>query len=85
MSMNKSYIEKVHRVHNHKGVRNMEYAIRNTGRLEPGGMKLIKEVVDEYKICKKNSRSRSRPTVAIPRASEFNSVVTLDLNIFGAV
>ena len=48
-------------------------------------LKMIKEVVDECNICKKNSRSRSRPVVAVPRASEFNSIVTLNLKEFGKV
>lgn len=60
----------------------MEYVFRNAGRLKPWVMKMIKDVVDECKICMKNLRSRSRPTVALPRASEFNSVVTLE---FGKV
>ena len=47
VSMNRSYIEKVHRVLNHKGVMIMDYAFRSAERLEPGMMKMIKEVVDE--------------------------------------
>ena len=31
---NKKEIEKLHRVLNHKGVRNMEFAFRNAGRLD---------------------------------------------------
>merc|ERR1712114_29241 len=39
---NKKDIEKLHRVLNHKGVRNMEFAFRNTGRLDSQISKLIK-------------------------------------------
>ena len=42
---NKKDIEKMHRVLNHKGVRNMEFAFRNAGRLDPQLRKLIKKVV----------------------------------------
>ena len=34
-------------------------------------------------ICEKSGRSKSKPSVAIPRATDFNSVVTLDLKEFG--
>ena len=76
---NKKSIEKLHRVLNHKGVKNMEFTFRNAGRLDPQLSKLIKKVVEECSICQKNSRSRSKPLVAIPRATDFNSIVTLDL------
>ena len=45
--------------------------------------KMIKEVVEGCSICQKNSRSRSKPSVAIPRAMDFNSIVTLDLKEMG--
>ena len=35
------------------------------------------------KICKKNKISNSKPLVAIPRATDFNSVVAVDLKIVG--
>ena len=39
--------------------------------------------MDKCEICKKNSRSKSKPIVAIPKATEFNSTVAVDLNIHG--
>ena len=53
---NKKSIEKLHRVLNHKGVKNMEFAFRNAGRLDPQLSKLIKNIVEECSICQKNSR-----------------------------
>ena len=41
--------------------------------------KMINKVIDSCEICKRNSRSKSKPTVAIPRATDFNSVVSFDL------
>ena len=61
----------------------MEFAFRNGGRLDSELSKLIKEVVEGCSICQKNSRSRSKPSVAIPRATDFNSIVTLDLKEMG--
>ena len=56
----------------------MEFAFRNAGRLDSQISKLIKEVVEGCNICQKNARSRSKPSVAIPRATDFNAI-TLDL------
>ena len=36
-----------------------------------------------YKIYKRNKKSNSKPTVAIPRATDFNSIVVVDLKIVG--
>ncbi len=55
---NKKEIEKLHRVLNHKGVRNLEFAFRNAGRLDSQTSKLIKEVVEGCNICQKNTRLR---------------------------
>ena len=80
---NKKEIEKLHRVLNHKGVRNMEFAFRNAGRLDLQMIKMIKEVVDGCSICQNNSRLRSKPSVAIQRATDFNSIMTLYLKVMG--
>ena len=47
----KKDIEKLHRVLNHKGVRNMEFAFRNAERLDAEVSKMIKEAVENYNIC----------------------------------
>ena len=72
---NKKDIEKLHRVLNHKGVRNIESAFRNAGRLDSQIGEMIKEVVEGCNICHKNARSKSKPSIAIPRATDFNSIV----------
>ena len=40
-------------------------------------------MVKTCKICKRNKKSNSKPTLAIPRATDFNSVVAVDLKIVG--
>jgi len=49
----------------------------------PETVKLIKQVVRDCKICQKFGRSMVRPKVALPKASSFNEIVTLDLRQFG--
>ena len=47
--------EKVHRVLNHKGVKDVEFLFRSAGKLNQGMSKLIIEVVENCDICKRNS------------------------------
>ncbi len=47
----KKDIEKMHRVLNHKGVRNMEFAFRNAGRIDAQVSKMIKEAVENFSVC----------------------------------
>ena len=46
---------------------------------------MIKGAEENCNICQKNGRSRSKPSVTIPRATDFNSIVTLDLNEMGKI
>ena len=57
----------------------MEFAFRNAGRMDTQVSKMIKEAVENCSICQNNGRSRSKLSVAIQRATDFNSIVTLDL------
>ena len=61
----------------------MKFAFRNAGRFNAQICKMIKEAVESCHIWQKNGRSRSKPSVAIPRATDFNSIVTLDLKEMG--
>ena len=44
-------IEKLHRVFNHKGVRNMEFAFKNTGRLYSQISRGETEIMDFFVKC----------------------------------
>ena len=61
----------------------MIFAYKNAGKLSEGVRKKINEVVDKCEICKKNRKSNPRPAVAIPKATEFNSIVSMDLKEMG--
>ena len=76
-------IGKIHKILNHKSKEQMHYAFRNAVKLNEETRKKIDEVVDKCEICKKNGRSNSKPTVAIPKATDFNSTVAIDLKIAG--
>ena len=76
-------IKKIHKILNHKSKEQMQYAFRNAGKLDEETKKKINEIVDKCEVCKKNSKSKSKPTVAIPKATDFNSTVAIDLKIVG--
>ena len=63
----------------------MEFVYRNSGKFNTAIIELLKEVVKGCEICQKNSRPKSRPFLAIPRATDFNFVVTFDLKEFGSI
>ena len=76
-------IQKIHKILNHKSKEQMHYAYRNAGKLNEETRKNIDEVVDKCEICKKNGCSKSIPTIAISKATDFNSSVSIDLRIIG--
>ena len=76
-------IWKIHKILNHKSKEQMHYAFKNAGKLNEETRKKIDEEVDKCEIGKKNGCSKSKPTVAIPKATDFNSTVSIDLKIVG--
>jgi len=76
-------IKKILRISKHKSKEQMQYAFRNVGKLDGETNTKINEIVDKCEVCKKNSKSKSKPTVAIPKATDFNLMVAKDLKITG--
>merc|ERR1712002_770444 len=76
-------IKKVHEVTNHKSAEQLLKHYRRANLIGPNTVKLIKQVVKDYKICQKFGRSMVKPKIALPNASSFNEIVTLDLKQFG--
>ena len=76
-------IRRIHKNLNLKSKEQMIYAYRNAGKLDEGIRKKIIEILDKCEICKKNSKSKPKCAVAIPKATESNSIVTIDLKVMG--
>merc|ERR1712030_140420 len=76
-------VRRIHKKLNHKSKEQMLYAFNNAGKLDETTRKNIEKVLDECEICKRNSRSKSKSSVAIPRATDFNSIVSIDLKSVG--
>ena len=76
-------VKKIYKILNHKSKEQMYYAYRNAGKRDTEVKKIIDNVVKKCEICKKNICSRSRSSVAVPRVTDFNSVVAIDLKVVG--
>ena len=72
-------IRKVHEVHGHKSVDNLIHAYKTADLLTPSLKKTVKRVVDDCKTCQKYKKSVPWPQSTLPKASNFNQIVTLDL------
>ena len=72
-------IRKVHEVNNHKSADQLIIHYRRADLIGPKTTKLIKQVVKDCKVCQKFSKSLAKPKIALPIASSFNEIVTLDL------
>ena len=82
----KSYekVKRIHEVTNHKGEEQMLWAYRNANLLSDEVRKTIKRVVMNCKVCQKFKRSLGRPKVAIPKVTDFNQIVAIDLKQIGS-
>ena len=76
-------LKKIHKILNHKSKEQIYYAYRNAGKLDKEVKKTIDTVVGKCEICKRNVHSRLRPLVAVPRATDFNTVVAVDWIVIG--
>ena len=76
-------IKMIHTQLNHKKAEEMQFAYISAGRLDDGMRKNIKQVVKNCNICLQNGRSRSKLSMAISKASDFVSIITLNFKKFG--
>merc|ERR1712112_489285 len=76
-------IRRVHEVNNHKSAEQLIKHYKTENLIGPDTIKTIKQVVQECRVCQKFSKSMVKPKIALPIATSFNEVVTLDLKQFG--
>ena len=72
-------IKKVHKVMGHPTADKLIDIYRNRGKLNKKLTEIIRQCYDNCKICKKHTKKQPRPKVGLPKASEANEVVSLDL------
>merc|ERR1712082_345324 len=80
-----STVKKIHEVTNHKSAENLLWAFKCADLLDADLRKLIVKVVKECRICNKFKKTFPRPKSTLPKSTEFNQIVTLDLKFFGKV
>ena len=82
----KSYgkVKKNHEVTSHKGKEQLIWAYRNANLLDDETGKTKKKVLMNCKVCQKFKRSLGTLKVAIPKVTDFNQIVTIDLNQIGS-
>ena len=73
--MSESAMRKIHKILNRKSKEKMNYAYSNARKNTPQVRKQIDRVVRICKICKRNTKSNPKPTVAISRATDFNKKI----------
>ena len=76
-------IKKIHENTNHKSEVNLLHAYKEANLLNDEVRKSIKKVCMNCRVCQKFSKSQSKPKVSLPKVTDFNQVVTLDLKQFG--
>ena len=72
-------VQKLHQYFGHVSRRKLEKLIKNSNKLTEGVKKHLDYIELHCKSCKFNQKAKPRPAVALPRASKFNQVVSLDL------
>ena len=72
-------LEKIHKVTAHKSAEQMVRFVRNSKLYNKNCDKLIQEIVSNCKVCQTFRKSQERPKVSMPKSTEINSVVSLDL------
>ena len=72
-------VKKVHEIHDHKYVTNLLHAYKVADLLTPELKTTVNRVVKDCKICQKFKKSVPRPQVTLPKSTDFNQIVTLDL------
>ena len=75
-------VKKVHENTNHKTEENLIHAYKEGNYLNDEVRKVIKRVCENCKVCQKFQKSQSKPKIALPKVTDFNQVVTLDLKQF---
>ena len=75
-------IKKIHEVTNHKNAENLMWAFKCANLLNPDLRKNVNRVVADCKVCTKFKKTFARPKATLPKSTEFNQIVTLDLKFF---
>ena len=78
----KKEVFKLHRYFAHRSGRKLwNNLFQPAGKLK-GKKRLVLEFLEQCEVCRKYRKTPARPKVGLPKAKDFNDVVSLDLKIF---
>ena len=78
----KAIAKKLHTQFCHPSATKLIQTIENSGNNDLDLKKAIEEVTLNCDICKRYKKSRPKPVVSFPMASEFNETIAMDLKIY---
>ena len=78
----KAIAKKLHRQYGHPSARRLISLIKKAGEDNESLIKEIEEIGKNCDSCKRYQKTRPRPAVTLPLASEFNETVAMDLKIY---
>ena len=71
---------KLHKQFGHASFNNLKNLLKNAGCFNEEISKLLTEICNNCDICKKYKKASPRPVVGLPRATDFNQSVAMDLH-----
>jgi len=76
-------VKKLHDYFGHVSAENLLRILKASSRRDEFEPKVIKKISEECKVCRMTTRKVNRKKTALPKATGFNQVVSLDLKFHG--
>ena len=80
VSDQKQQLVKLHKQFGHASAEKLEQLLHNAGINKLEITQVLKEIVEECDICARYQKTPSRPVVGLPKATDFNETVAVDLH-----
>ena len=72
-------VEKLHNMFGHVSIRRLKDLIKNSKKWTTKVKNYLEDIEDKSRSCKLHRKAKPSQNVSLPRASNFNEIVTLDL------
>ncbi|XP_024125019.2 uncharacterized protein LOC112144625 [Oryzias melastigma] len=71
---------KLHKQFGHASADRLQRLIQSSGNNDKDCLSILQQIIHECEICQKHQRSKPKPAVGLPMASEYNETVAMDLH-----
>ena len=75
-----SKLTKLHNQFGHASSNNLKSLLKNASYIDKEIYKMVDEISDNCNICKKHKMASPRPGDSLPRATDFNQSVAIDVH-----